>query len=263
MVLLLYASDKNPGSPSNVNIEKEILKSSGEGLGVAVNLAKLNIPVSVITSFDNDNYGKIIFRDILKYSINLKGIEIINGNETGFKIYSIDKNKNETLIGSKDKESLITKELIYKNIDILESSKYVYLTGYYSNIGIKEYDKLITNLKKSDKFIFFNLSGFTKEDDLKELLNLLGNIDVFIVNHETAKIISGVESPDKIINFFKKNKVKEIFLILSEKGNLRFYNEKQEFHNKKSVEKVFSSGEQGLYYSGIAKIIYDIIKDIE
>lgn len=256
MYLILSTFNQVPDFGRSFTINKAILRPAGESLNAAFPLAKLNIPVSVISMIGNDYFGKIILKDILNYSIDIKGLKKINNEKTGISICLINKKGDRSIIDYLGVKSKIDKDLIYRNIAIIEKSGYIYIGGYYLHpgIGFKGYLDILKNMKKMGKIIFFDTgwdpNNFNNKS-INEILKILEYIDVFLPNYEEGKAISNKKDPIEIIDFFKNEGIKNIFLKLGSKGCAGFYKDEIKFQDTFPVKVKDTAGAGDAFNAGV------------
>ena len=156
--LLLSTLNEVPRFGTATVTNKMILRSAGESLNIAFPLANLGIPVSVIANISDDEYGKTIFRDILKHPISIEGISLIRNDKTGLTVCLINESGDRSIIDYPGLKLKMTESMIKSRMDIVEKSKYLYLGGYYNHpgIGFKGYKNILNKFKKMDKITFLD-----------------------------------------------------------------------------------------------------------
>ncbi|MCL5073704.1 MAG: PfkB family carbohydrate kinase [Actinobacteria bacterium] len=263
MNLLLSTLNEVPRFGTGTTIDEIVLRSAGESLNVAYPLARLKIPVSIITYITDDAYGKMIYKDILKYSINSTGLQLIKNDKTGITICLINKSGDRILIDYPGLKSKMNKNTIYENFHVIEKSKYIYFGGYFNHprIGFKEYRDILNKVKKMKKIVLLDTCWDPKNFDkktIKELLEILSYVDIFLPNYEEGKAISKKENPSDIIEFFEKQGIQSLFLKLGPKGSAAFYKNEVKFQNAFDVKVKDTVGAGDAFNAGV---IYGFIKN--
>lgn len=97
----------------------------GKGANHAYAVGKLGSNVSMIGAVGNDDCGNKLIENLKSVSVNTCGVKVIENQPTGQAYITVESNGENTIIIVAGTNGLVNKELIQKNIELIEKSDIV------------------------------------------------------------------------------------------------------------------------------------------
>jgi pseudouridine kinase len=241
--LFLYPHQKMHLYDSNPGYMKKSL--GGVGRNIAENLARLQIPTTLITPLGQDGYQNMILDQAKQIGLNILPIEI---KETPLYV-SIINEGGEDLIG-------------VALMDEITSIKHDDITKYHAELDQAELIVLDTNL--SEDLLGYLLKTYAHKtyvdaisgQKASKLKPFLKDIHTLKMNFIEAKTIAGFgedsfEGLDALGQFFIDQGVKEIFLTLGEKGVYYASHDMAMFRSSVPIKVINSTGAGDAFFAGV------------
>ena len=201
----------------------------GKGANQAIATAKLGGDVAFIGATGNDSYGDISIKNLEDNHINTKRIEKTNTN-TGVAVITVCNGDNSIILDS-GANSYVTKEMIDRNIDIIEASDAIIMqleipmetVVYAAQIAHKSGVKVVLNPAP--------VADLPKE--------LLENTDILILNETETEYLTKIypdtsEKRKMCINILKDLGISQVIITLGADGSV--YNDADEIKHQPSFK---------------------------
>ena len=176
--------------------------------------------------------------------VNLDGLQIKKGEKSFFWSgkYRMDMNSRDTLVTDlnvlADFDPILPEN--YKNPDML----------ILGNIDPNLQIKVIQQLESRPKLIAMDTMNFWMDHTPNALDEVLGMVDVLIINDEEARQLSGMSSLVKAASFIKTHGPKYLVIKKGEHGALLFYEDKVFFAPALPLDEVFDPTGAGDTFAG-------------
>lgn len=202
-------------------------KVAGAEVNVSIGLSRLGMDVELITRLGQDYFGRYILKFLESEGIGTEFVSFDEDSNTGFMLKSkTEEGDPETAYYRKG--SAFSQLSIEDLIDVIDFSnvKVLHITGIPSAVSRPVRSAiyyLMGKAKESDAFITFdpNLRPELWEDEetmIKVLNELATYADVILPGISEAKILTGLDDPDEIANFYFKKGVKYVVLKMGASG---------------------------------------------
>lgn len=222
------------------NIGSIHLSVGGVGRNIADNLARLDVPVNLITAISKDIYGKKILDECNQVGIDMS-YAIISKDEASAMYLSILDNKGDMMIALVDSK-------IHEEISPMELQKKKHVIGSASivvidtNLSEQAIHYITENFK--DQKIFADTVSCTKAEKLK---NVLSSLYAIKPNKYEAEILSGVKITDEAtlneaMEVLLDKGVKNVYISMGEKGVFYGNEKSRRFVSAKSCDVVSATG---------------------
>lgn len=165
----------------------------GKGLNQSIALKRAGADL-IHAGFVGEDDGDILLDYMAENEINFL-VEKVSGN-SGHAIIQVDKNANNSIIVEAGANKKIDKSYIDQVLAKFEEGDYLLLQNEISNLPY-----IVDVASKRKMKIFLNPSPV--DESIKTID--FNKIDTLILNETEAYGLSGCESADKIINYFRKN----------------------------------------------------------
>jgi len=246
----LTYKDSNPGV---INIS-----SGGVGRNIAENLARLGVPVKLITAFGKDMYGNRIIEESKKIGLDILDSLILEGGSTSSYMAILDENGDMALsISHMDILNNMTVEFIKSKSSIIEHSMLLVMD---TNIPYDVIEYIATAYR--DKAIFLDPVSTAKARKVKDIIGYFHTIKP---NRMEAEVLSGIsiENRDDLISageYFLNKGVKRVFITLGSDGVFYCDGSKTGFLKGPEVKVVNATGAGDAFMAALA---YGYIEDAD
>lgn len=200
---------------------------AGAEVNVSIGLSRLGMDVELITRLGEDYFGRYILKFLESEGIGTEFVSFDEESNTGFMLKSkTEEGDPETAYYRKG--SAFSEMSIEDLIDLVDFKKVkvLHITGIPSAVSRSVRSAiyyLMGKAKESGTFITFdpNLRPALWEDEetMKKVLNELATYaDVILPGIGEAKILTGLEDPDDIAEFYFEKGVKYIIIKMGPSG---------------------------------------------
>lgn len=202
-------------------------KVAGAELNVATGLSRLGISTAWMSKIGNDSFGKFILQHLEQENINSELVFIDREHPTGFLLKEKAKNGEDPKVEYFRKGTAASYIAINDVIpSTFERAKHLHLSGVAAAISESSYDLsnyLLEFMRDKHKTISFdpNLrpSLWKNEQIMKEKINHLAiKSDWFLPGIKEGKILTGLNNPNEIADFYLDKGVKLVIIKLGEEG---------------------------------------------
>ena len=191
----------------------------GKGANQAVAAARMGGKVSMVGCIGDDEEGEIFKETFQKEGIDLEGLKISPDKHTGVSLIGLDENGNNTIITYPGANKDITLEDIKSIDDLFHSAR---ITSLHWDIKKEVGEAFIKSANSHGLKIVLNLAPIRPINT-----EVLGLIDVLIVNEIEAKMLTDVEVMDlksarKAADNLKVFGLERIIITMGGKGTVVF-----------------------------------------
>jgi pseudouridine kinase len=170
------AHDSNPGAIR--------LSAGGVGRNIAENLARLNVPVKLVTAIGNDEFGRILLERCRSYGIDMSRALISDNSATSTYAAIMDENKDLAAAVSDMKiMDELTPGFLEGLLPVIDGAAVVIADN---NLCPESLDLIKKHCR--DKLLFDAVSG----NKLKTSIKSIKDINTIKVNALEAEILSGI-----------------------------------------------------------------------
>ncbi len=205
----------------SVSINKPSVCCGGDALNVAIGLAKLDNPVSIIGRISNDTNGKFILNECKKYNIDVSGVIYDEECATAASYALIDEKGERHFLSEKSIfERLQGKDISDKAI---EDADIIYIG---SAMALRKMDEegirsVFSRAHEQGKITVMD-AAINREDPHRDWLKYLApafmETDVFFPSIDEAIKITGETNPEKIAEYFRPFSIKVLGIKLGASG---------------------------------------------
>ena len=204
---LIYR-DSNPG--------KVKVSLGGVGRNIGENLARLGVPVKLISVLGSDVLSKKIIDESKIFGVDMKDSLVIEGESASTYLSILDENGDMTLaISYMDLFDRMTVDFIKQKSHIIENALTLVID---TNIPTEVIEYIVTTFK--DKDFFLDTVSATKAKKVKDLIGYFHTIKP---NKIEAEMLSGIKIDNeddlrRAGEYFLKRGVKRVFISLGSEG---------------------------------------------
>jgi len=200
------------------NIGKVSFSSGGVARNIAENLARLDLPVILLSAVGADAYGKLVLEATAKCGVNTSLIEQSSSFSTAVYLALFDHHNNlSAAIAGMEIFDIITPDYLNNHFSIINNAEIIVAD---TNLSVTALEYLAHTFK--DKPIFIDPVSLAKTD---KIVHLTGFIHTIKPNTNEAEIISGIkitdlDSAEQAGKNIVKQGCRNCFISMAEKGVL-------------------------------------------
>lgn len=170
--------------------------SSGQGGYTAFALRGLQVPTSLIGNVGDDFYGKKILYDLQKKGVNVNGVQVEAGGQTGITVAIVREDGERAFVSNLGCLHFFNESYVTLQREKVDRAGIVGLVGIFNLPGFDLLDaaKIFGNLRSAGKITMLD-SGWDPanwpEETLEKFRALLHGVSIFFPNWDEAHAITG------------------------------------------------------------------------
>ncbi|MCE4614229.1 MAG: carbohydrate kinase family protein [Desulfurococcales archaeon] len=207
--------DRLPGPDEEAEIREEVRGAGGSAVNVSIDTSKLGGKSGIIAKIVFDSFGRIVFEELWKSQVDLRGLRISPIGSTGFSIVAISKMGDITIYGSKGvAENFEPWEL---DRELISDAKAVHIASLRLDTSL-EAAKIA---KSTGAIVSWDPGRRQARLGINRLRELLPYIDIVFLNKLEAKAMTGHE-PDVAAETIKSQGPRWVVVKLGSQGSLLY-----------------------------------------
>lgn len=238
-------------------VEQIQLKNGGDGMNVAINASKLSNEVGMIGCIGDDNFGRMLQRQLKLNHVDIRGLMVDRTASTSSVIVLIRNDGKRCFLFHGGANHVF--EFNNINIDLLKDASIIHIGGFYQ---MPRFDgdgtaKLMRLAKEMHKTTTLDVNWDHSGKWRKTIEDTLKYVDYFIPSEEEAALISGQKIPEKIADTLLDMGTKNVLIKMGEKGAYFKNNESSFLISTHKVKVIDTTGAGdsfvGGFLTGLAK----------
>jgi ribokinase len=182
--------DRFPRPDEEAEIVEEARQAGGSAVNVSIDVSKLGGRSGVIAKISFDSFGRIVFEELWRAKVDVRGLRITPTGSTGFSIIIVDKNGNIVIYGTKGvAETLEPNEV---DEEIIADSKVLHIASLRPDTSLKA----AKIAKESGVLVSWDPGRRLAKLGIERLSDLLSNVDIVFLNRLEAKTLTGLDVPE-------------------------------------------------------------------
>jgi ribokinase len=176
--------DRLPGPDEEAGIREEVRGAGGSAVNVSIDVSRLGGSSGVLAKIAFDSFGRIVFEELWKSKVDMRGLRINPGGSTGFSIVAISKDGDIAIYGSKG----VAEELEPSEVDrdLLADAKTVHIASLRLDTSIEA-----ARIAKSyGALVSWDPGRRLSQLGLENLKELLEYVDIVFLNKLEAKAMT-------------------------------------------------------------------------
>lgn len=223
-------------------IERTELHIGGCASNTAVVLSHLGVSVGLLGKVGQDNLGAFIINKLQAEGVDISGIKTmseVNTSGTGVLVYP---NGERGFLHSMGANAFFSPEDI--DFDYVKNFPIVHFAGIclLPKLEGKALAEILERIKNLDRTVCLDTVWNSQSGWLKAVKEALPFIDYFLPSIEEARMISGLDKPEDIADFFLTRGVKNIGLKMGGEGSFLMNQKEKYYFPALAVEVVDTTG---------------------
>ncbi len=207
--------DKFPGPDEEAEIKEESRGAGGSAVNVAIDVARLGGSSGIVAKIGFDQFGRIVYEELWRNKVDLRGLRISPKGETGFSIVVITQSGDIAIYGHKGvADNLEPGEV---DTDLISDAKTVHIASLRLDTSIKAAQLA----KQSNAIVSWDPGRRLAQLGLEKLSPLLRYVDIVFLNQVEAKAMTGKE-PLEAAKTIAKHGPGHVVVKMGEKGALYY-----------------------------------------
>ena len=179
--------DRLPGPDEEAAIREESRGAGGSAVNVAIDAARLGGRSGIVAKIGFDQFGRIVYEELWRNKVDLRGLRISAQGETGFSIVVITRGGDIAIYGHKGvADDLEPGEV---DADLISDAKTVHIASLRLDTSIKAAQLA----KQSNAIVSWDPGRRLAQLGLEKLSPLLHYVDIVFLNQIEAKAMTGKE----------------------------------------------------------------------
>jgi len=176
-----------------------IVVTSGQAGYLALALAHLGAPVSVIGNVGADHFGRLILHDLGAAGVDVGAVEILAGRKTGITVGLVREDGERALVSDFAHLRHFDEALVLRHWSQVERSQIVCLVGPFClpSLPLDAAGRLLARARQEGKITVLDTGWDPANwppDTVRGIQELLRHVSVFMPNHEEARAITGADA---------------------------------------------------------------------
>lgn len=215
--------DRFPGPDEEAEIIKETRGSGGSAVNVSIDVARLGGKSGIIAKIGFDNFGRIIYEELWKEKVDIRGLRISPDKKTGFSIVTIDSSGNLALYSFKGAaEHLEPGDL---DAEVISEARILHIASLRIDTSIRA----ATIAKENDTIVSWDPGRRLASLGIERVKPLLEKADIVFLNMNEAKLLTG-KPPEEAAKIIASTGPKYIIVKLGSKGSLLYMVREGKYH---------------------------------
>ncbi len=232
----------------------------GSAANVACGIVKLGGKASVIGKIGMDSFGRLAVDELIKYKVDISGVRVSMTDPTGFTIVLVNQNGNVIMYGFKGAAEKLSPDEILSSF--FKDVNFVHIASLRMDSSVKA-----AKIAKENKaFVSFDPGRVLSRQGSDYLKKIFRYIDVLLVNHEEAELLTGLKDFKRAAKKLHEEGVKNVIVKLGSKGVYSLTEREEIFVEAYKVKAIDTTGAGDSFASGLITMLgeganmYDSIK---
>jgi len=184
-----------PAAGELLLVDDFLLTTGGCAANAGVDLAKLGAKVTVVGKVGNDVYADFIRKDLDAQGVDVSGIQVSQTMPTSRTVILPVMGEDRRYIHAVGANADLRVEDI--NLSLVARARVLYVGGYLLFPGVDQTSLagLFRFARQRGVKTVLDVAGVQPSHSMRDLVDLLPHTDVFLPNHDEARILTGEADP--------------------------------------------------------------------
>jgi ribokinase len=219
-----------------------LIVSSGQAAYTAFALKKLGVPTGIIGNVGDDLYGSKILNELSAAGVDIAQVEKSTGGRSGISVAIVRPDGERAFVSDTACLKEFDIDMVKRHEKFILDSSLVLMDGLFFLPGLhlpdlKEY---FVHLKEREKTLLLDTGwdpGNWQPQTIRQLADILAEINIFIPNMDEASAITGYKEPEKAAIALREMGPKTVIIKMGSEGSYAF-SENEYFYAKPHTVKV-------------------------
>ncbi len=186
--------------------------AGGSAANTAVGVVRLGRKASVIAKVGMDNFGRLVLEEVMTKGVDISGVKIKVGGDTGFTIVLINSRGEIIMYGYKG----VSEELLPEEIDkeIIEKAKHVHIASLRIDTAVHA----ARIARELDKKVSWDPGRRIARMGLEKLSEIIGLSNIVLLNEKEAEEMTGYKDYHKAAQAIRDRGAEIVIVKRGEKG---------------------------------------------
>ncbi|MCE4606258.1 MAG: carbohydrate kinase family protein [Desulfurococcales archaeon] len=207
--------DRLPGPDEEAAIREEVRGAGGSAVNVSIDVSKLGGTSGIIAKISFDSFGRIVFEELWKSKVDIRGLRISPSGSTGFSIVAISNLGDITIYGSKGvAETLEPREL---DKELISDAKTIHIASLRLDTSMEA----AKTAKLAGAIVSWDPGRRLARQGVNKLGDLLQYVDIVFLNKLEAEAMTG-HDPAIAAKIIKSHGPRWVVVKLGSQGSLLY-----------------------------------------
>ncbi len=207
--------DLLPGPDEEAEIREEARGAGGSAVNVAIDVSRLGGTSGIIAKISFDSFGRIVFEELWKSQVDIRGLRINPTGSTGFSIVAISSSRGISIYGSKGvAETLKLGEL---DEELLGDARTVHIASLRLDTSVRA----ARTARSHGAIVSWDPGRRLARQGLDRLKSILRYVDIVFLNKLEAEAMTG-EKPDMAAEMIRSYGPRWVVVKLGAQGSLLY-----------------------------------------
>ncbi|MCK6208774.1 sugar kinase [Bacillus infantis] len=204
-------------------------KVGGAELNFAIGCARLGLKTGWISRLGNDEFGRYIQHFVRGEGIDTSQVKLVDGYPTSLNFKEVMEDGDGRTFYYRQNSPTFTLTPDQLDQDYFKNARLLHITGVFPAIGGENYEiikKAIELAKQNGLLISFDpnirLKLWGREEAKEKLSQLLPDVDIILTGEDEAELLVGANTPEQMIEEFKKYNITNIAIKRGDKGSIGY-----------------------------------------
>ncbi|OXT16636.1 2-keto-3-deoxygluconate kinase [Bacillus sp. OG2] len=204
-------------------------KVGGAELNFAIGCARLGLKTGWISRLGNDEFGRYIQHFVRGEGIDTSQVKLVDGYPTSLNFKEVMEDGDGRTFYYRQNSPTFTLTPDQLDQDYFKNARLLHITGVFPAIGGENYEiikKAIELAKQNGLLISFDpnirLKLWGREEAKEKLSQLLHDVDIILTGEDEAELLVGANTPEQMIEEFKKYNITNIVIKRGENGSIGY-----------------------------------------
>lgn len=177
--------DKFPGPDEEAEIREESRGSGGSAVNVAIDVSRLDGRSGIIAKIGFDSFGRIVFDELWRNRVDVRGLRISPEGSTGFSLVVITRDGDIAIYGSKGvADDLRPEEL---DIELISNTRSIHIASLRLDTSLVA----AKHARERGVLVSWDPGRRLSKLGLQRVSKLLSFVDIVFLNSEEAYALTG------------------------------------------------------------------------
>lgn len=227
--IIVSPVDLLPSPRTLTNTERIEMHVGGCAANAAIVIRKLGLNSAIICKIGEDTFGKYVAHSCKNAGVDTRGIVVSKSSVTTGSIVCVSPNGERSFIYNPG--STADMEIVDINMNIVKESDIVFITSLFltPKMDGKPYSDFLRECKNMGKFTVADTAWDANNVWLTAIEDIFEHLDLFMPSYDEAHMITKMQEPKKMADFFLERGVKTVVIKLGKDGALICESKKKKY----------------------------------